>query len=283
MTTKLDVLLEKIKHDLQNGDFENALLTIESNKDAFFHLNPIATLDLHIKTLLELSDYKAALKELAYYADLPYVSQEVEEKIRALEALIFRTIDRNIKDVDKNIEVIKNKILSNDFNEVYTAFSILKADESLVKKFKNEIKVALQKDFGKNTTYFLLSGLQEALSDETLTISYYGEALSFAVKQFFAIDTSEEMMLFMQEFERFNKNTTVYQFAINLAYEKMIDYFPQRIDKQDIPILALYFVEQVQTLLDPAFNKGAFYAAYQISNQMIKNINKKYHLGMYQG
>lgn len=282
MVSKIELLIEKIKIDIKNGDFESAVTTLSNDKTLFFKFNPIATLELHIKTLIELNDIRTAFKELTFYRDLPYVSQEVEEKMKELEEVLFRHVEKSFDDNRRLIENVERKILSDRFEEVYDAFSLIKS-KGLVSTFKNQIKVALEKDFGRNTTYNLMLGLENELKDETYNIVYYGEPYLFQAKDFFKIEVSEAFRLFAKELDKFNKDTTVFQFALNLSFQKMIEYFPRQIESEDIPLLALYYVENVNSLLNPSFDKAAFYKTYKINNEMIKYINKKYHLGMYQG
>ena len=64
MNNKQELLLEKISTDIKTGQFKQALMTIEVNKESLFLANPLSTLELHFGILFELRSFTEARKGL---------------------------------------------------------------------------------------------------------------------------------------------------------------------------------------------------------------------------
>ncbi len=282
MEEKLFILIEKIKSDLREGKYKDALMTISSNNYELFKLNPQATLDLHIKTMMELKLFVEALEQIKDYQSLPYVSQEIEEHMRSLIIKIKKEIRMQTSDTTKTIQLIENKIVSDKLNDVLLAFNFLRKHPELIKQFLGEIRKVFKKDFGQNILYLLITGIEQHFSG-VYEINYFGDIIPFDFSSYYTIESSSAYNNLVNELNKYNKNTTIHSFAQQLTIRKLIDLFPFTIDKDDIYAVSLYFVYLANMYMQNDIDGVSFFAKHGISIETIKKIDKKYHLGMYQG
>lgn len=69
---------------LNKGDAKQALDLLSVNKDALFAFDPLKTLRANFELRILLNQYDEAYEDYAYFSNLPYVSQEVEETLREI-------------------------------------------------------------------------------------------------------------------------------------------------------------------------------------------------------
>ena len=283
METKLFLLIEKIKLDIKQGQYDHALQTLEVNKDDLFLLNPLATLNIHINVLIETHAYTTALERLRYYKDKPYHSQAVEEEIRSLEAKVNRLIDKLSQPVNIDESVVINLLNSHNFLEVLKGLRLIKENHLNATDFVKQLRLALKKDFGRNIMFSVFANLINDFPHETFTVFHYGTLLAVKTQDLFVPLTNNSYLLLEKELEKFNKNTTIHTFAKELAERNALDNYPLVYEVEDVKALAVYFAYQASRALQDDLNATQFFGSRQISNESVKNIVKKYHLDMYQG
>lgn len=276
-------LLEKIKTDIKNGEFKLALLTFEVRKDDFFDFNPIVSIDLHVSLLLELKKYAEATKAITYYKDKPYVSQQVEDHLRATEQIIERLIEKTLKAQEFDEDLTRKMLRSGQYNEVIRAFTKIKAANASLADFDEDIIYALQNDYDRNVIFGLLLYTHKYLENREVLFSYYGQKKMIKGTDFFIPSDHIGFKTLLDELDKFNKNTTVHGFAVQLATFKAFEIFPFNLEQEDAKSLSVYFIYQARLALQEVFNHQDFFLLNGINDQIIKNIVKKYHLDMYQG
>lgn len=283
MNNKQELLLEKISTDIKTGQFKQALMTIEVNKESLFLANPLSTLELHFGILFELRSFTEARKALLYYKDMPYVSQAIEDELKALEIKLERRIEKMLETLEADEQALKNMLKSGDYNEVMRAFSIIRQAKLPLEDFDEEINICLKHDYGRNVIFGLLLNTHIYLGKREIDVCYYGQNRLIDTRDFFIPTEHVAFKEVIKELEKHNKNTTVYGFAKELAVFKSFEIFPETFTQSDAKTLAVYFVYQARLALQESFNHALFFKSHQISDENIKNIVKKYHLDMYQG
>ena len=86
-TDDMNFLFYRISAFLALGKGEEALSTIKNNRK-ILQGDPSLLIKIHIEILCLLNKFEEAEKEIAYYQNMPYVSQEVEEMLRDLPKYI---------------------------------------------------------------------------------------------------------------------------------------------------------------------------------------------------
>ena len=59
---------------------------------------------------------------MLYYKDMPYVSQAIEDELKALEIKLERRIEKMLETLEADEQALKNMLKSGDYNEVMRAF-----------------------------------------------------------------------------------------------------------------------------------------------------------------
>lgn len=72
-----------LKSLMRLGRFSEALREIKSHRSLYEKETPLPLMKIHLEALLSLGKTEEALLELRHYEDLPYISQEGEEFLRA--------------------------------------------------------------------------------------------------------------------------------------------------------------------------------------------------------
>ncbi len=73
----------RISAYIETGKREEALKTLLKSREALFKARPIMTMRADFELRFALNQFDEAYEDLEYFSNLPYVSQEVEEELRA--------------------------------------------------------------------------------------------------------------------------------------------------------------------------------------------------------
>mgnify|MGYP006916241775 CR=1 FL=1 len=104
-------------------NFDDAIAYLEDNKKILEKANLPFLIDVHKNLLVAKNDVLGLIKAKDYYSELPYHSQEVEEKIKEFDIAV-KDVESLIKQQNKTIdfETAKKYILSEDMDELYSSF-----------------------------------------------------------------------------------------------------------------------------------------------------------------
>lgn len=125
---------------IQMNQIDNAIRTIENNRDILLKENPKKLMFLNIDLYLLNNDYVKALTTFSYFEELPYISIEVEELLSTLKQYIYKKMnDKSSKMSDG--EIIKN--IKNYDNKDLFLKSVYEIQKRDVKPFLSYLKNAL--------------------------------------------------------------------------------------------------------------------------------------------
>ena len=79
---------------VQINQIDNAIRTIENNRDILLKDDPKKTMFLNIDLLILNNDFVRALKTLSIFEELPYISIEIEELLPELKDYIYKSINK---------------------------------------------------------------------------------------------------------------------------------------------------------------------------------------------
>ena len=82
-STKPQEIFVRISTYIEMGKREEAFATLLKNREALFKTRPLMTMRADFELRFALNQFDEAYDDLEYFSNLPYVSQEVEEELRA--------------------------------------------------------------------------------------------------------------------------------------------------------------------------------------------------------
>ena len=95
---------------VQINQIDNAIRTIENNRDVLLKDDPKKTMFLNIDLLILNNDFVRALKTLSIFEELPYISIEIEELLPELKDYIYKSMNKKLTLVNKhNTKVLFGK------------------------------------------------------------------------------------------------------------------------------------------------------------------------------
>lgn len=128
---------------VQMNQIDNAIRTIENNREILLKDDPKKTMFLNIDLLVNNKDYVRALITLNHYEELPYISIEVEELLGTLKEYIYNSMNK--KTSTKNDEdIIKDLKTSNNLELVMK--SLIEIQQRDISVFLETLKDILKKD-----------------------------------------------------------------------------------------------------------------------------------------
>lgn len=125
---------------IQLNQIDNAIRTIENNRDNLLNDDPKKTMFINIDLLLLKEDFVRALTTLSLFEELPYISIEIEELLPELKKYIYKKMNKNSKNISDE-ELIKN-LQNFDNNELFLK-SIYEIQKRDLKPFLASLKRSL--------------------------------------------------------------------------------------------------------------------------------------------
>ncbi len=111
------------------GRLEEAHSLFFANRDAFFELHPVQTIEADFEFRFLKREFAAAYRDIDYFNEKPYVSQEVEEKLRCLPRLVESNVAALSAESQSGDELLAS-LSSKDDYVALSALSRLKPREA---------------------------------------------------------------------------------------------------------------------------------------------------------
>ncbi len=232
---------------LESKNYTKVIEIINRNLDGLAKHNQIMVMDMHFYVLLEQERFVDAMNALRYYEQLPYVSQEVEQRVKELGEII-----KNVETESKLKRKYSNKkkvsdILnySRDVEEIFEVIYYLRTNKK-IPKFINEISNIL-KDKERNlpnaSKALIFMFLVEENLDLTLEVSLDND-YTLKTKEFVPFYKDEVYLETEKVINKLIKNITVINFSIQLLHSFVLITFPNYyINKDNINLYVLSFYE----------------------------------------
>lgn len=110
----------------QISKYKEALDLLITNRELLFNENPIITLRHNFEIRYLLKQFDEAYEDLKVFENYPYVSQEVEEYLRALPKQIRENEKKSYLSKDRSIDDLKEILSSNNEAEILAILPALK-------------------------------------------------------------------------------------------------------------------------------------------------------------
>lgn len=128
---------------VQMNQIDNAIRTIENNREILLKDDPKKTMFLNIDLLVNNKDYVRALITLNNYEELPYISIEVEELLGTLKEYIYNSMNKKTS-TKSDEDIIKDLKTSNNLELVMK--SLIEIQQRDISVFLETLKDILKKD-----------------------------------------------------------------------------------------------------------------------------------------
>lgn len=213
---------------LAKGQLKESLDCLLRNREALYKLNPALTLKSDFELRFLNKDFDGAYEDLQYFTNQPYVSQEVEEYLRALPSII-RTNERNAQlAITHTPEEIK-KIL-HESQDDYEVLSLLEYihQTSSVEYDAYLLDILTSKRHPSVKTYALLLLVSQGYAQE-VTFNKNGQVYRLVPKELKPPYTGEPFNSFTRKLAEMARDPSVYQTALKLLNDFILDSYPSEV------------------------------------------------------
>jgi hypothetical protein len=282
MQNPINTTKNEISQLIKEGNYKQALVTLNKQWRPLFESEPAYVISTHFALLFEMSEPLLISKTLDLYKGLPYISQEIEELLKAIEANLhtFFTLKMNDEELDNKIITL---LQSDNINLVAKGIYLIKKNGRNPLDFFKEIEQAMLKEYEDNLCLIVIPLLQSYMIDKPLKILHQGEVKTVIVSAVPRVDEDKVYMDLIVKINRFYKDVSVAQIATQLAKDSYEHNYPFGFEKVDIEPLSYLFILQAKLALGQQLNEQSFLDSYGITQEMVGKLVKKYHLALYQG
>lgn len=277
ITTKYE-----ISQLIKEGNYQQALVILNKHWRPLFEGEPAYVISTHFALLFEISEPLLISKTLDLYKGLPYISQEIEELLKAIEAKLHTFFTRKMNDEELDGKII-TLIQSDNINLVAKGIYLIKKNGRNPLDFFKEIEQAMLKEYEDNLCLIVIPLLQGYMIDKPLKILHQGEVKTIIVNSVPHVDEDKIFMDLIVKINRFYKDISVAQIATQLAKESYELNYPFGFERNDIDALSYLFIFQAKRALGQPFDESTFLTRYGFRQEMVGKLVKKYHLPLYQG
>lgn len=167
LTKKPDEIWLVVDSYVQMNQIDNAVRTIENNREILLKDDPKKTMFINIDLLVNNKDYVRALITLNFYEELPYISIEVEELLSALKKYIYKSMNKKISKKSDD-DIIKDLNTSNNLELLMQ--SLIEIQQRDINVFLETLKDILKKEnYDETIKTFALLLLSEKRVMEEVT------------------------------------------------------------------------------------------------------------------
>lgn len=237
----IDVFLRLLSF-VSLGDDNNALQTIENNREVLEKNYPEKVIKIHFELLLKNRYFDEAKIVLKHYENLPYISQNVEEILRKIPDDIeeLKSFENSKVYSPDDIEtILLNSSDNNEIGEVI--FSLKNYNLNL---YKDALKDFIKRsDVHPNfRTYGLLIFVENNL-DENIDFLKDGKIMAINPKKLPKPFTDKAYGTLCEKiYYKTVKNISLQETALHLLNCYIIDTYPKQLEENNIEIMADAFV-----------------------------------------
>ncbi len=236
-SSDMNYLFYRVSAFLALGKGKDALSVIEINRHIL--QNDMSLLvKIHIEILCLLGEFDNAYKELQYYQNQPYVSQEVEELLRDLPNYIREEERKLYFSKDLTDDKLKAKLLSKEQNDVLAALDLVRNRD--INSYLPQIE-KIMIDYSKQVVRsFALLLLVDKKIDKEIKFNHVGEIITVNPTKLEPPFVGEEFNAFLRQMQSEFKNPAVSQDTTQILSSYIIYIYPEKITSQsDILLEAL--------------------------------------------
>lgn len=226
---------------IQMNQIDNAIRTIENNRDILLKADPKKLMFLNIDLYLLNNDFVKALMTFSYFEELPYISIEIEELLPTLKQYIYKKMnDKSSKMSDE--EIIKN--IKNYENKDLFLKSVYEIQKRDVKPFLLHLKNALISEKIDDTikSLILILLVEKRVDDEIKVIKDN--------KEYVVIPHYLDAIITMDEIEKIvytnikDKDVSILNLIVQLIADYALRIYPENVfeDGEEEYLFAFYLL-----------------------------------------
>ncbi|MCH5180412.1 MAG: hypothetical protein J1F32_04320 [Erysipelotrichales bacterium] len=237
---------------IQMNQIDNAIRTIENNRDILLKDDPKKLMFLNIDLHLLNNDFVRALTTFSYFEELPYISIEVEELLPTLKQYIYKKMNDKSSKMSEE-EIIKN--IKNYDNKDLFLKSVYEVQKRDIKPFLLHLKNALVAekidDIIKSLILILL--VEKRVDDEIKVLKND--------KEYFVIPHYLDPIITMDEIEKIvygninDKDVSILNLMTQLIADYALRIYPDNVfeDGEEEYVLAFYYLANEMFQKDTKF------------------------------
>ncbi|MCQ2742279.1 MAG: hypothetical protein MJ239_03160 [Bacilli bacterium] len=235
---------------------KEALAELILNRPTLYKHNPGLCLKANFELRFILKQWDDAYKDIKFFEDQPYVSQEIEEQLRALPEVV-RSNERASEFVRtyEPEDVIKALIESKDDYEVLAMLNYIKVkDCAIYKPYIGKVVESNRHPYVKTFALLLLIALG---SSEKVKLEKNGKTFELVPSDTIPPYSGEEYNSVCRSLRDLCKDPSVYNVAKEIMDNCIIDMFPEKVyldknDKNTFGGLYLLALKYLQSEEDPS-------------------------------
>lgn len=226
---------------LAKGEAKTALKIFKNNEKKLYENNPLAYMKSLFDMRFILKQFDEAYDEMLYFENLPYISQEVEEYLRALPKLI-RSEERNSNlNKDYDDEELKDKLaLAKDDYEIISILNMvgpLKAN-----RFERELKHLAEGNRGEIVRTYALLFLVAGKCEKEIHFQKRGKEFIVIPKTLIPPYTGKDFDNIAKSLSEYNVDPSIAGASRKVLDNYIFDVYPELPDfknKHDAYLLAI--------------------------------------------
>jgi hypothetical protein len=254
---------------------KEALDVLLSNRQRMEAVNPALTLKSDFELRFLLKDFDGAYEDLEYFKNRPYVSQEVEEYLAALPGII-RTNERNAAlAVSRTPEEIRRLLKeSKDDYEVLSLLNYIQGPS--VSYYFDLLKDILVSDRHPSVKTYALLLLVSRGYDQEVTFNKNGQVYKVVPKNLKPPYVGEPFDSFTRNMEDLARDPSVYQAALTLLNDYVMDVYPEEVIKgPEDYLLMTALLGLALTYLHSSLGIEGYLSRFNLSKEAVEALEKK--------
>jgi len=253
---------------------QEALTVLLDNRPAMERVNPALTLKSNFEIRFLLKDFDGAYADLNYYQNRPYVSQEVEEYLRALPSII-RTNERNAQlSVSKTPDEIRR--LLKESQDDYEVLSLLNYIQGPTASFYVDLlKDILVSDRHPSVKTYALLLLIAQKHGEEVVFHKNGHVYRLVPKDLKPPYSGEPFDTFTRNLSEMARDPSVYQAALTLLNDYVMDVYPEEVIRSsDDRLLMTALLGLAQSYLRSTLGIDGYLARYGLDKKAVEELER---------
>ena len=215
---------------VQINQIDNAIRTIENNRDILLKDDPKKTMFLNIDLLILNNDFVRALKTLSIFEELPYISIEIEELLPKLQDYIYKSMNKKSSSIT-NADIIKS--LNNYDNQEMLHRSLYEIEKRDYKPFFNDLKnILISENVNDNIKTLILILLSEKKCKEEVKIkknNFEGNVIPAQIKPIITTKEIERLINNLID----EKDITIIKCMQDMLTSSFLSIYPKSLSKTD--------------------------------------------------
>lgn len=215
---------------VQINQIDNAIRTIENNRDILLKDDPKKTMFLNIDLLILNNDFVRALKTLSIFEELPYISIEIEELLPELKDYIYKSMNKKSSSIT-NADIIKS--LNNYDNQEMLLRSLYEIEKRDYNPFFNDLKnILISENVNDNIKTLILILLSEKKCKEEVKIkknNFEGNVIPSQIKPIITTKEIERLINNLID----EKDITIIKCVQDMLTSYFLSIYPKGLSKND--------------------------------------------------